>query len=142
VNSVPLIQLSVLIPSVLLAAVLDWKSRRIPNALTAFLAIAGVTYLAIEHSVASALGGVAQGAIVGLACMPIYVLRGMSAGDVKLISVTSIWWTVSELLIAIASTAIAGAILALIYICVNRGATHVPYAIAIATSTVATVFAA
>jgi Flp pilus assembly protein protease CpaA len=74
--------------------------------------------------------------------MPIYVLRGMSAGDVKLISVTSIWWTVSELLIAIASTAIAGAILALIYICVNRGATHVPYAIAIATSTVATVFAA
>jgi len=95
-----------LIPSVFLAAVLDWKSRRIPNLLTAFIAIAGITYLAIEHSV------------------------------------TSIWWTVSELLIAIASTAIAGAILALIYICVNRGATHVPYAIAIATSTVATVFAA
>ena len=142
VNSVPLVQLAVLIPAVVLAAALDWKYRRIPNALTALIAVAGVSYLVVEYSTVAALGRIGQGVVAGLACMPIYVLRGMSAGDVKLISATSIWWTTSQLLIALASTAIVGAILAVIYLCTTRGATHVPYAIAIATSTVGTALAA
>lgn len=142
VNSVPLMQLAVLIPAVVLAAAFDWKSRRIPNALAVFIAVAGVAYLVIDYSTITALGGLGQGAVAGLACMPIYLLRGMSAGDVKLISATSIWWTTSQLLIALASTAIVGAILAVIYLCTTRGATHVPYAIAIATSTVGTALAA
>ena len=142
VNSVPLMQLAVLIPAVVLAAALDWKYRRIPNALTALIAVAGVSYLVVEYSTVAALGRIGQGVVAGLACMPIYVLRGMSAGDVKLISATSIWWTTSQLLIALASTAIVGAILAVIYLCTTRGATHVPYAIAIATSTVGTALAA
>ena len=141
-NSVPLVQLAVLIPAVVLAAALDWKYRRIPNALTALIAVAGVSYLVVEYSTVAALGRIGQGVVAGLACMPIYVLRGMSAGDVKLISATSIWWTTSQLLIALASTAIVGAILAVIYLCTTRGATHVPYAIAIATSTVGTALAA
>jgi prepilin peptidase CpaA len=135
-------QLAVLIPAVVLAAALDWKYRRIPNALTALIAVAGVSYLVVEYSTVAALGRIGQGVVAGLACMPIYVLRGMSAGDVKLISATSIWWTTSQLLIALASTAIVGAILAVIYLCTTRGATHVPYAIAIATSTVGTALAA
>ena len=142
VNSVPLMQLAGLIPGVVLAAALDWKYRRIPNALTALIAVAGVSYLVVEYSTVAALGRIGQGVVAGLACMPIYVLRGMSAGDVKLISATSIWWTTSQLLIALASTAIVGAILAVIYLCTTRGATHVPYAIAIATSTVGTALAA
>lgn len=142
VTSAPIMQLAVLIPAVLLAAAFDWKSRRIPNALTAFIAIVGVFYLVVESSPITAVGGLGQGFIAGLACMPIYVLRGMSAGDVKLISATSIWWTTSQLLVALASTAIVGAILAVIYLCSTRGATHVPYAIAIATSTVGTALAA
>lgn len=141
-NSVPLMQFSVLIPAVLLAAISDWRFRRIPNSLTALIAIGGVAYLGMEYSATTALGGVAKGALAGLACMPIYILRGMSAGDVKLISATSIWWTTSQLLIALVSTAIVGAILAVIYICATRGTTHVPYAIAIATSTVGTTLAA
>ena len=137
-NSIPIMHLAILIPAVITAAVFDWQSRRIPNRLTAVVAIAGIVPLAIEHSAASALGGLGQGVIAGLACTPIYLLRGMSAGDVKLISATSIWWTTSQLLIALASTAIVGAILAVVYMCLTRGATHVPYAIAIAMSTVGT----
>jgi pilus assembly protein CpaB len=113
-------QLAVLIPAVVLAAALDWKYRRIPNALTALIAVAGVSYLVVEYSTVAALGRSGQGVVAGLACMPIYVLRGMSAGDVKLISATSIWWTTSQLLIALASTAIVGAILAVIYLCTTR----------------------
>ena len=137
-KTIPIMQLVVLIPAVFYAAFLDWKTRRIPNVLNALIAIAGIAYLGIEHSMASALGGLTQGAIAGLACMPIYLLRGMSAGDVKLISATSIWWTATQLLIALAATAIVGAILAVIYICATRDATHVPYAMAIATSTIGT----
>ncbi len=137
-KTIPIMQLVVLIPAVFYAAFLDWKTRRIPNVLNALIAIAGIAYLGIEHSMSSALGGLTQGAIAGLACMPIYLLRGMSAGDVKLISATSIWWTATQLLIALAATAIVGAILAVIYICATRDATHVPYAMAIATSTIGT----
>lgn len=141
-NTIPTMQLLVLLPAVLLAAYLDWNARRIPNKLSALIAVAGVAYLAIEHSPNNALLGLAQGTIAGVACMPIYLLRGMSAGDVKLISATSIWWSGAQWLIALASTAIVGAILAVIYLCATRGATHVPYAIAIATSTVGTALAA
>jgi prepilin peptidase CpaA len=137
-KTIPLMQVAILIPAVFYAAFLDWKTRRIPNVLSAFIAIGGVTYLAVEHSMATALGGLTQGVIAGLACMPIYLVRGMSAGDVKLISATSIWWTATQLLIALAATAIVGAILAVIYICATRDATHVPYAMAIATSTIGT----
>ena len=137
-KTIPIMQLVVLIPAVFYAAFLDWKTRRIPNVLNALIAIAGIAYLGIEHAMSSALGGVTHGAIAGLACMPIYLLRGMSAGDVKLISATSIWWTATQLLIALAATAIVGAILAVIYICATRDATHVPYAMAIATSTIGT----
>lgn len=141
-TSIPMMQLAILIPAVLLAAAMDWHSRRIPNALSAFIAIAGVIYLGLDQSPSGVMTGVARGAVAGLACMPIYVLRGMSAGDVKLISATSIWWTASQLLIALVATAIVGAILAVIYVCTTRGATHVPYAIAIATSTVGTALSA
>ena len=133
-------QLAVLIPSVLLAALLDWRTRRIPNILSIFIAVAGLAYLAFESSAVSPLQGLTQGLAAGLACMPIYIVRGMSAGDVKLIAATSVWWTTTQLLVALASTAIVGAILGVIYLCVTRGATHVPYAIAIATSTVGTAF--
>ena len=142
VNTIPIVQLAVLIPAVILAAFLDWRSRRIPNALTGLIALVGLLHLGIQESAGAALGGLMQGSIAGLACMPIYLLRGMSAGDVKLISATSIWWTTAQLLVALASTAIVGAILAVIYLCATRGATHIPYAVAIATSTVSTALVA
>ena len=71
--------------------------------------------------------------------MPMYVMRGLSAGDVKLVAATSVWWSLSQLVIALAAIALSGAVLALGYLCINRGVTHIPYAVAIAASTVVTV---
>jgi prepilin peptidase CpaA len=141
-TTIPIMQLTILIPAVVLAAALDWKSRRIPNPLTVIVAVSGLVFLAVESSASAAVAGLGQGTLVGLACMPLYLLRGMSAGDVKLISATSIWWTSTQLLTALVATALAGAILATIYVCAVRGTTHVPYAIAIAASTVGTTFSA
>jgi prepilin peptidase CpaA len=140
-SAIPVIYVLVLVPAVMLAAFLDWRSRRIPNTLSAIIALAGLVYIGIEHSPATALTGLAQGVAVTLACTPIYMLRGLSAGDVKLISATSVWWIGAQWFIALASTAIAGAIVAIIYMYTTRDATHVPYAIAIAASTIGTVIA-
>jgi prepilin peptidase CpaA len=140
VEKLTFMQLAVLIPSVLLAALLDWRTRRIPNVLSIFIAIAGLVYLVVEPSATHPLRGLTHALAAGLACMPIYIVRGMSAGDVKLIAATSVWWTTTQLLVALASTAIVGAILGVIYLCATRDATHIPYAIAIATSTVGTAF--
>jgi hypothetical protein len=45
-------------------------------------------------------------------------------------------------LIALVAIAICGAVLALGYLCISRDVTHIPYAVAIAASTVATVIVA
>lgn len=138
-SSIVLMQFVVLIPAVVTAAVLDWRDRRIPNALCAGISVVGMVGGAYELGAGQLWSGLASGVLGGLACMPMYVMRGMSAGDVKLIAATSVWWSLSQLLIALAAIALCGAVLALGYLCFSRGATHIPYAVAIAASTVATV---
>lgn len=138
-SSMSLFQLVILIPAVTAAAVFDWRERRIPNPLCLAIAIAGVAVCGIEWGAGRAWSGLGTGLLGALACSPLYALRGITAGDVKLIAATSVWWTVSQLLIALAAVALCGAVLAVGYLCFSRGATHIPYAVAIAGSTVATV---
>lgn len=138
-SSIPLMQMVVLVPAVIAAAVFDWMERRIPNVLCLGLALVGLAGGAYELGVGQLWSGLASGVLGGLACMPMYVMRGMSAGDVKLIAATSVWWSLSQLLIALVAIALCGAVLALGYLCFSRGVTHIPYAVAIAASTVATV---
>ncbi len=138
-SSIPLMQMVILIPAVVMAAVFDWRERRIPNLLCLGIAVVGLIGGAYELGAGQIWSGLVSGALGGLACMPMYVMRGMSAGDVKLIAATSVWWSLSQLLIALAAIALCGAALALGYLCISRGVTHIPYAVAIAASTVATV---
>ena len=141
-SSTPLMQMAILIPAVFVAAVFDWRERRIPNQLCVGIAVAGLIGGMYEFGIGHLGSGLAIGALGGLACMPLYVMRGLSAGDVKLIAATSVWWSLSQLLIALVAIAICGAVLALGYLCISRDVTHIPYAVAIAASTVATVIVA
>jgi len=69
-----------------LAAVLDVRQRRIPNWLTLTTFVAGVALNAWQGGVAGALTAVA-GALLGLAILlPFYILKGLGAGDVKLLA--------------------------------------------------------
>lgn len=138
-SSMSIFQMVILIPAVAIAAALDWRARRIPNVLCVAIAVAGVVACGLESGAGRMWSGVGSGVLGALACMPVYVMRGLSAGDVKLIGATSVWWTLSQLLIAFAAIALCGALLALGYLCFSRGVTHIPYAVAIAGSTVATV---
>ncbi len=77
-----------LIGLLLLAAVLDWRTLRIPNWLTVGGILYGLAYNATHAtSVQAGLATAALGAAAGLALlMPLYILRVLGAGDVKLMA--------------------------------------------------------
>lgn len=132
-------QMVILCPVAVVAAVFDWRSRRIPNLLVAAIALMGLGVIASTLGPARLPLAFGTGLAAGLACMPLYVMRGLSAGDVKLIAATSVWWSVTQLLIALVAIALSGALLAIGYLCFSRETTHIPYGLAIASSTVGTV---
>src|SRR4029079_6556305 len=82
-----------IVPLVLVgvAAVIDIRTRRIPNLLTFGGAASAFVYFVIMHGF-SGLGQSAAGWAVGLALfMPIFLLGGMGAGDVKLLGAVGAW---------------------------------------------------
>lgn len=139
-SSIFLLQVAVLIPASIAAAVLDLRDRRIPNLLCLAIAIAGVVALWVSLGGQRVPLGIATGVVGGLACTPFYLMRSMGGGDVKLVAATSVWWSLTQFLVAFVAMAICGAVLALGYLCFSRATTHVPYGAAIAASTVGTVF--
>jgi prepilin peptidase CpaA len=99
----------------------DWRTRRLPNALTFGAAAAGCCAGAFGSGLAG-LGASAAGWGLGLLLfLPVFALRGMGAGDVKLLAAfgawlgpAGVWWTAIY-------GAIAGGLLA-IPLLVARGA--------------------
>lgn len=74
-----------------IGAAIDVRTRRIPNALTIGGAVAALGYFAVTSGLsasANSLGGWATG--VGL-LLPIFLLGGMGAGDVKLLGAVGAW---------------------------------------------------
>jgi prepilin peptidase CpaA len=78
----------VLIGLLLAAAVIDWRTMRIPNWLTAAGVLSGLAINASQTpSLAAGLALGAGGMAVGFALLlPLYLLRVMGAGDVKLMA--------------------------------------------------------
>ncbi|MDF3835123.1 prepilin peptidase [Cupriavidus basilensis] len=72
---------------VLAAAALDLKSRRIPNWLTLGAWVLALPLQMTLHGPAHGALGWTSGWLTGFACfLPFYLLRGMAAGDVKLMA--------------------------------------------------------
>lgn len=69
-----------------LAAVVDWRHRRIPNWLTASVLLAGIALNVWRGGLAGGALALA-GALLGLAILlPFYAIHAMGAGDVKLLA--------------------------------------------------------
>ncbi len=70
------------------ASVIDWRTRRIPNALTASGALVALALGAVQgEAPAAGLADALLGLLVGLTLpMPLYMLRVLGAGDVKLLA--------------------------------------------------------
>lgn len=119
----PLVQV-VLLALVVTAAILDWKTRRIPNKLN----IAG---LALGLSLNAALTGwhglglATLGLMAALVVyLPLYCLRGMSAGDVKLMAAVGALTGPGTWLSIFLVTAIVGGVVSLCVVIYKRRLAH------------------
>ena len=97
-----------------LATAIDLRSRRIPNQLTAAMAVAGLGFAAggiSGVSVAASIGGIVLGLLLML---PGYALGATGAGDVKLMGAVGAIVGPPLVVSAFICTALAGGVLALI----------------------------
>jgi prepilin peptidase CpaA len=96
------------------AAAIDLRTRRIPNLLTFGAAACAIAF----HTVASGLSGggyALAGWLVGTVIFfPVFALRGMGAGDVKLVAALGAWLGPLGALYVAAGSAIAGGLIALV----------------------------
>lgn len=96
------------------AAVIDVRTRRVPNALTGSAALLGVALAAAGLGRVALVSSIA-GCGIGLALMlPGYLLGGTGGGDVKLLAAVGTLLGPGGTLRAFVATAIAGGVLALV----------------------------
>jgi prepilin peptidase CpaA len=109
---------------VLTAVVCDLRSRRIPNALVASGIALGLLFQAVAPDAGGGLFGHRAGALgvvpallgglLGLGLfLPLYALRAMGAGDVKLLAMVGVWLGAPAVAYAALWTLLAGGVLAL-----------------------------
>jgi prepilin peptidase CpaA len=86
-----LLTLAPLLGMLFLAAVIDWRSRRIPNWLTAILALSGIATSFFPGHVASPLQAI-LGMLVGFVIpFVLFAMGALGGGDVKLLAGVGIW---------------------------------------------------
>jgi prepilin peptidase CpaA len=98
---------------VLAACIPDLRTRRIPNALTLGAAIVALAF----HAATGGLAGLATSAggwLLGAALFfPIFALRGMGGGDVKLLAAVGAWLGPAQVIWVALLTSVAGGVLGL-----------------------------
>jgi prepilin peptidase CpaA len=99
---------------VVMAAIFDIRTRRIPNKLVFSGALAAIAF----HTFSSyGIGAVSslEGLLAGLASLlPLYMMRAMGAGDVKLMAMVGAFLGPASALGAVITTLIAGGALAIL----------------------------
>jgi len=107
------------------ACVSDVQRRRIPNSVVALLAVTGVAYTAassvtVGHALLISLGGL----LLGLSLWaPLYIVRWLGAGDVKLFAAAGAWLGPARTLEGAFIGAFAGGVLAIVWMVVAYGLT-------------------
>jgi prepilin peptidase CpaA len=106
------------------AAVIDLRTRRIPNILTATLAAVGLGLAAAGFGHVG-LGASLLGCLLGLAfMMPGHIFGATGAGDVKLLAAAGALLGPTDTIYAFLYTAIAGGVLAVAVAVARRRFTH------------------
>ena len=106
----------------LAACLTDLRSRRIPNVLTFGAAAVALVFYLVSGGL-TALGWAAAGWGIGLLLfLPLFALRGLGGGDVKLLAALGAWLGPSMTVWLALWSAIAGGVFALI-VALTRGYT-------------------
>ena len=102
------------------AAIVDLRTRRVPNALTMSMAAAGMA-LAVMRAGPMGLAVAVAGFVLGAVLMlPGHVLGGTGAGDVKLLAASGALLGPAPTFYAFVATAISGGVLA-VMVAIYRG---------------------
>ena len=98
------------------AAAIDWSTYRVPNWLTVGGMTFGLLYNTAVHGLGAGLLPALAGMAAGLALLlPLYALRVMGAGDVKLMAMVGAFLGISQIAQVVLCTFIAGGIAALVF---------------------------
>ena len=111
--------ISGLVVMLILAVITDLSSRKIPNSLVLFGLIVS---LLLQCFVAQGAGGLnwLAGVAVAFACfIPLYLLRGMAAGDVKLMMAVGGFLGYPIIVTAVAYSYLAGGAMAICYVLIK-----------------------
>lgn len=103
-----------------LAAAWDLRSGRIPNRLTYTAIVVGLLLRAALAGWRESLDGLAAGLVGGGVFFLFFLVRGMGAGDVKLMTAVGVWSGLRQLPAILITTALAGGVLALGYMLAHR----------------------
>jgi prepilin peptidase CpaA len=98
------------------AAIIDGRSLRVPNWLTYHFLAAGLAFAFMRGGSPILLSSLAGAAVGLLTLLPLYAIGGMGAGDVKLMAGLGAWLGPWLTVGAFVSTALAGALMALVMI--------------------------
>ncbi len=105
-----------------LAAIGDLRNRRISNRLVAVLATLGFVFSVTQTPGFPAIVRSFEGLSVGLVCwLPFYALGWLGAGDVKLFAAAGTWLGPARALEGALIGALAGAVLAVVWMLKSRG---------------------
>ncbi len=108
----------------ILAVITDLKTRKIPNSLIVFGLSASLVCQCVAIEGAGGLNWLA-GVMVAFVCfIPLYVLRGMAAGDVKLMMAVGGFLGYPFIIKAVACVFLSGGVMALIFILVKGRSKH------------------
>ena len=106
---------AILTAILILATITDIQNHRIPNILSLGGVLIGLVTLTVSQGLDGFITSL-QGMGLGLVLfLPFYMLRGMAAGDVKLMAAVGAFVGPKLALAAVAGTLISGAVMAFIY---------------------------
>jgi prepilin peptidase CpaA len=118
------------------AAIGDLRTRRIPNKLVAVLAVAGIVYSVMRAPLVSGLLQAGGGLLAGLACwLPFYMLGWLGAGDVKLYAAAGAWLGPARAAEGALIAALFGAVLSLIWMMKSHGVKETAQTLGMAAAT-------
>ena len=116
----PPLHMAVVLSALGVAALLDVQERRIPNALCAGLAVAGIGAQLVAHGWEATLWGILAGMAVIVIMWGVWTRGGIGGGDVKFAAATAIWLGVEILPVFFLAAALAGGVVAGCTYCMSR----------------------
>jgi len=110
-----------LLPILLIGSFIDLRQHRIPNWLNLITIILGLTFQFIFFQGSGLLNGLGGFAVGFISFIPLYALRAMGAGDVKLMAAIGCFLTPMQTLEAVLATIIVGGFLGVIVLIARGG---------------------